>query len=252
MRARNRFYALLGLVIIGAMAFGFAGSSLSAQESTPNDAQSGGSFPVKITFVNAMTSLGSIDVYINGDEEGQRVAEGLEYGTVSDTFDGTAPGTIIVVKQNVNWGFDRYLFETLVPTEAGKNYIVTISDFLITPTEVDLTATEPGAARTRGVHAAAQAPSFDVYATPSGEAFSVGSLVPLISDLAYGRVTEGGPAMAGSYDLRLTATGTDTVALESPGVTVEAGQVYTFIIIGKPGSTEQPLTLLPVVFPAEQ
>jgi hypothetical protein len=238
---------LLGGLIAFALALGLAGPVV-AQEGTPDTSQTGGSFPVQITFVNAVTSLESIDVYINGDDSEQRVVEGLEYGTVSETFEGTAPGTIIVIKQNVNWGFDRYLFDTLVPTEAGKSYVVTISDFLIIPTEVDLSATEPGAARTRGVHAAAQAPSVDVYVTPAGEEFSVGNVVPLISDLAYGRVTDGGPTPAGSYDLRLTATGTDTVALESPGLTVEAGQVYTFIVIGKPGSTEQPLTILPVAF----
>jgi hypothetical protein len=203
-----------------------------------------------VTFVNALTSLGSVDVYINGDEQEQRVVEGLEYGTVSETFEGTAPGTVILIKQNVNWGFDRYIFDTIVPTEAGKSYVVAISDFFLIPTEVDLSATDPGAGRTRGVHAAAQAPSVDVYATPAGEEFSVGNLVPLISDLSYSRMTDGGSTPAGSYDLRLTATGTDTVALEQPGIAVEAGQVYTFVVIGKPGSTEQPLTILPVAFPA--
>jgi hypothetical protein len=219
----------------------------TAQESTP---PADGSFPVTIHFVNAVTSLGSIDVYINGDESEQRVLEGFEYGTVSDAFEGTAPATVIVIKQNVNWGVDRYLFNTIVPTEAGKTYVVTVSDFLIIPTEIDLSATGPDNARSRAVHAAAQAPAVDVFVTPAGETLSLGDHVPVITDLKYGGVTDGGPVPTGSYDVRLTATGTDTVALEEPSVTIDAGQVYTFVVIGKPGSTEQPLTLLQVALPA--
>jgi len=248
MHVSRRMRSLFGLFIAVAIGFGLMGGTIAAQEGTP--ATGDASFPISITFVNAVTALGSIDVYINGDNEDQRVVEGLEYGTASESFDGTAPGTIVVVKQNVNWGVDRYIFDTLVPTEPGKSYVVVISDFFIIPTEVDLSATGADSGRTRAVHGAAQAPSVDVYVTPAGQEFSVGNVVPLIVDLSYSRVTDGGLTPAGSYDLRMTATGTDTIALEQTGVDIEAGQVYTFVIIGKPGSTEQPLTLVPVVFPA--
>lgn len=250
MQISRRFRTLLGAFLVVALTLGIASTFVSAQEATPDDAAAE-SFPVSITFVNAMTSLGSVDVYINGDDSDQRVVEGLEYGTVSEAFNGTAPATGVVIKQNVNWGYDRYLFNTLVPTEAGKSYVVVISDFFIIPTEVDLSATGADAGRTRGVHAAAQAPAVDVYVTQAGAEFAIGNVVPLIVDLSYGNVTDGGLTPAGTYDLRLTATGTDTIALESPGLVVEAGQVYTLVIIGKPGSTEQPLTTLVVAMPAE-
>jgi hypothetical protein len=217
--------------------------TVAAQDGTPETASS---FPVNVTFVNGLTSLDAVDVYINGDDENQRVVEGLEYGTVSETFEGSAPATLVVIKQNVNLGFDRYIFDTLVPTEAGKSYVIVISDLLILPVELDLTATGDDTARSIGVHAAAQAPAVDIYVTPAGQEFSIGDVVPLITDLSYGNATTGGPAVPGSYDLRLTQTGTDTVALEQAGVEVEAGNSYVFAIIGKPGSTEQPLTVLSV------
>src|SRR5687768_15741090 len=87
------------------------GVAIAAQDSTPADQET---FPVNIRFLNAMTSLDAVDVYINGDESEQRVVEGLEYGTVSETFEGTAPVTGVLIKQNVNAGYDRYIFNTIV------------------------------------------------------------------------------------------------------------------------------------------
>ena len=197
-------------------------------------------------FVNAMTSLESVDVYVNGDEEEQRVVEGLEYGTVSEEFQGTAPGTVVVVKQNVNLGFDQYLFNTLIPTAAGNTYVIVISDFLISPVQLDTSATAGDGARTVGVHAASQAPAVDLYVTPAGEAFSIGDVVPLIAGLQYGYTTAGGPAATGSYDVRLTQSDSDALVLEQAGIAIDANLSYAFVLIGKPGSTEQPLTLISV------
>jgi hypothetical protein len=229
-------------MILGIMLAG--GASLAvAQEGTP---ETGESFPVNVTFLNAMTSLDAVDVYINGDEEDQRVVEGLEYGTTSEVFEGTAPATIVVIKQNVNLGFDRYLFDTVVPTQAGQNYLIVISDLLIIPTQLDPSGADRTSAHAQAVHAAAQAPAVDVYVTEAGTDFAIGDVVPIVTDMGYGFAGTGGAMPAGSYDVRLTQTGTDTVALEQDGVTVEAGKIYTFVLIGKPGSTEQPLTLVSV------
>ncbi len=240
----SRIGQLLAALLLAVAVLPMVGQGIAAQDSTP----AAESFPVSITFVNGMTSLGAVDVYINGDKEEQRVAEGLEYGTTSESFEGTAPGTVIVIKQNVNWGVDRYLFNTLVPTEAGGTYVVVISDFILIPVKMDLSAAGDNA-HSVGIHGAAQAPAVDIYVTPSGQEFSIGNVVPLITDLGYGFTTAGGPAVPGSYDLRLTQTGTDTIAVEQDGVEIEAGMSYVFVIIGKPGSTEQPLTVVTVAQP---
>src|SRR5215204_2632209 len=116
---------VLALMAMSALAIGMG--SVVAQDSTPPSDET---FPVNIRFLNAMTALDKVDVYINGDESDQRVVEGLEYGTVSDAYTGTAPVTGVVVKQNVT-GFDRYIFSTVVPTEAGKEYLVVITDLFL-------------------------------------------------------------------------------------------------------------------------
>src|SRR5689334_3821284 len=104
---RTRVLAIVAVLVLGAGFFA-AMPAAQAQESTP-----GNEFPVNIRFLNAMTSVGAIDVYINTDEQEGRVVEGLEYGVVSDAYQGTAPVSAVIVKQNVNNGFDRYLYQVV-------------------------------------------------------------------------------------------------------------------------------------------
>ncbi len=247
-KSRTLIVALM-IGLFGMSGFVGTGSTARAQDSTPADQQS---FPVNIRFINAMTSLNAIDVYINGDDSDQRVVEGLEYGTVSEVFEGTAPVTGVLIKQNVNAGFDRYIFDTIIPTEAGKEYLVVISDLIVIPSELDLSPLGPAEARVRAIHAAAQAPSLDFYVSEPGSNVAITDLVPIVSDVRYGQVTDGGEVQAGTWDVRGNAAGTDTVAIDATGITLEAGQVYALVILGTPGSTEQPLTLLPIGFPATE
>ena len=195
-------------------------------------------FPVTIRFFNAMTALDS----------------------VSDAFTGTAPVTSVLIKQNVNLRFDRYLYSNIIPTEAGKEYLVVISDLILIPTEFDQSPTGADAARVRAINASAQAPALDIYASASGEmaspvsvespVASPVSVEPIVSDLGLGGVTDGGEIPAGTYDVTATATGSDTVVIEANDIAIDAGQVYTVVIYGKPGDTDAPLSILPISVPA--
>lgn len=239
----QRWFALA--LLLGLSLAGFSGIA-NAQESTPADGQS---FPVQIRFLNAMTSLDAVDVYINGDDENQRVIDGLQYGTASEPYEGTAPVTAVVVKQNVKGGFDRYLYSTIVPTEAGKEYLVVISDLILIPTEFDTSRVGAGMARARLINAAPQAPALDVYASEAGAGIALTDLIPVVADIGYAGVTDGGELAAGAYDVVATETGTTTPAIEMQDVAFDAGQVYTMVVIGTPGSTEHPLTLVTVSAP---
>lgn len=234
---------LVALAAVMALGIGLLAtlSGAQAQDATP-----GTEFPVNIRFLNAMTSVDKIDVYINGSEQEQRVAEGLAYGVVSDVYTGTAPVTAVIVKQNVNNGFDRYLYQVVVPTEAGRDYLVVVSDLLVIPTVIDVSPLGADQARIRAINAAAQAPALDFYVTRASADKVAGDLAPVATNVRYGTATNAGEIQSGSIDITAKATGTDTVAVESSGVQVDAGQAYTYVVIGKPGSTETPLTILPV------
>jgi Domain of unknown function (DUF4397) len=237
--------SLVGTFLAFVMLLSIGAAVVHAQDATPES----DALPIKLIFVNAMTALDKVDVYLNGDESEQRIVEGLDYGTTSDEIEGTAPGSVVVVKQNVNWGVDRDIFNTMIPTQAGHTYVVVISDFFVIPVELDLSNPLIGDARSIGVHAAAEAPPVDVYATEASRRIPVGNLVPLLEDLQYGYSTAGGPVRTGTFDLRLMEAGTDTVVLEQDGITIESDTSYVFVIIGKPGSREQPLTVLSVSRP---
>ena len=233
---RARFLVIVTIVALG---FGFVATMPTAQA---QDSE----FPVNIRFLNAMTTVDKIDVYINSDEQEQRVAEGLEYGVVSEAYSGTAPVTAVIIKQNVNNGFDQYLYQIVVPTEAGKDYLVIVSDLLIIPTEMDLSPVDGDQARVRAVNASAQSPSLDFYVTRASEGTVIGDLSPVATDIRFGQATDVGEVPAGSFDVTANATGTDTMAAQSKGLAIDAGQSYTLVVIGKPGDTDTPMTIVAV------
>jgi hypothetical protein len=213
----------------------------SAQDASPTAAAPGGTFPVTARFVNAMTSVDTIDVDLNSDDN--RVVQGLKYGEVSDPVQLTAPASNIIVKQPRKRRFDLWLFNTVVATQAGQSYVITVSDLLVIPVQVDTSPLKSGEARGRLVHAAAQAPPVDVLANDKPTK---------IKDLGYGQASDTGEVPAATYDFKLVQSGaTTTTVVDVPGTALASGQSYVMVLIGKPGSTDQPLKVLSVATPAQ-
>ena len=111
---------------------------------------------------------------------------------------------------------------------------------------MDLSAIDGDQARVRAVNAAAQSPALDFYVTRASEGTVIGDLSPVVTDIRFGQATDAGEVPAGSYDVTANATGTDTMAVQSNGLAMDAGQSYTLVVIGKPGDTDTPLTIIPV------
>jgi len=213
--------------------------SAAAQDSTAT-AAAGQSFPVTARFINAMTSVDKIDIDLNSDDN--RVVQDLEYGKVSDPVEMTAPLSNVIVKEPRNNQYDLWLFDTVVSTQAGSSYIITVSDLFVIPVQVDTSPLGPVLARGRVVHAAAQAPAVDVLLNDKPSR---------ITNLKYGMASDTGEVPAGTYDVKLNQTGTTTTALDVPNTALDAGQSYVMVLIGKPGSTDQPLTTVTVATPVQ-
>jgi hypothetical protein len=81
-----------------------------------------------------------------------------------------------------------------------------------------------GKAHVRFVHASPDAPAVDIAVANGGPV--------LFSNIAFKATGDYLPVDAGTYDLEARLAGTDTVALSVPGVTLEAGNVYTVWAIG--------------------
>jgi hypothetical protein len=94
-----------------------------------------------------------------------------------------------------------------------------------------------GKAHVRFVHASPDAPAVDI-AVKGGPV--------LFSNVAFKQVGEYLPVDAGTYDLEVRVAGTDTIALEVPGLALQARTVYTVFATGLAGG-EPALTAVPSV-----
>jgi hypothetical protein len=92
-----------------------------------------------------------------------------------------------------------------------------------------------GKAHVRFVHASPDAPAVDI-AVKGGPV--------IFSNIAFKGVGDYTPVDAGTYDLEVRLAGTDTVALEVPGVNLTAQTVYTVFAMGLAGG-EPALTAVP-------
>jgi hypothetical protein len=94
-----------------------------------------------------------------------------------------------------------------------------------------------GKAHVRFVHASPDAPAVDI-AVKDGPV--------LFSNVAFKEVGDYLPVDAGTYDLEVRLAGTDTVALDVPGLSLADGTVYTVFAMGLAGG-EPALTAVPSV-----
>jgi len=89
--------------------------------------------------------------------------------------------------------------------------------------EDDLTAPATGKAHVRFVHLSPDAPAVDVAVTAGPVVFS---------NVAFRGYQGFTPLNAGTYNLEVRVAGTATVALPLPGITLEAGKIYTVFARG--------------------
>jgi hypothetical protein len=115
---------------------------------------------------------------------------------------------------------------------AGADYTVVALGLLdsIEPLVLmdDNSAPASGKAHVRFVHASPDAPAVDI-------AVKAGPV--LFSNVAFKEVGAYLPVDAGSYDLEVRIAGTDTVALEVPGLALADSTVYTVFAMGLAGGT---------------
>jgi hypothetical protein len=94
-----------------------------------------------------------------------------------------------------------------------------------------------GKAHVRFVHASPDAPAVDIVVKDGPTLFS---------NIAFKEVGDYLPVDAGTYDLQVKLAGTDTVALDVPGLALADGTVYTVFAMGLAGG-EPALTAVPSV-----
>jgi len=130
------------------------------------------------------------------------------------------------VKVNVA-GTSTTVINANLPVTGGVNYsvfavdaVASIGALVLTD---DLTTPATGKAHVRFVHLSPDAPAVDV-AVASGQV--------LFGDKSFKQYSAFTPVNAGTYDLEVRLAGTTTVVLPLPGITLQAGKIYTVFAKG--------------------
>ena len=224
-RSLGGFAALLALTI----AFTGMGSTL-AQDATPASGMGdcvtalgiGTEGDACIDVVHASPDAPAVDVYLDG----AKALENLAFGSFSGWV-AVPAGEHQVQVVPTGGGVASAVIDVEVTLEAGAAYQVAATGLVaaITPQvyQVDLSDVADGQSRIRVIHNSPDAPAVDI-AVKGGDV--------LISNLAFPAASDFLVVPAGAYDLEVRPTGTMDVALDLPGVTLEAGMVYDVFAIG--------------------
>lgn len=223
---------LLGLAALIAFSFVAGSSAAAAQDATPAMEDMGvcttalgigqeGDACVNI--IHASPDAPAVDVYVNGE----KVLENVEFGQFSGWLPLAAGDYQVQVTASGDMP-ENAVIDTPLTIEAGNAYHVaavgTLDSISVAVLQSNLSELQGDMARVRVIHASPDAPAVDV-AVAGGDV--------LIEDLAFGAASDYLEVPAASYDLEVRPTGTMDVALDLPGVELEAGVVYDILAIGQ-------------------
>ncbi len=189
----------------------------------------------RIRVVHASPDAPNVDVWVNGAV----AVSNLAFNDATDYIALPAGDYDIAVTPTGGTAADAVIEATLT-LAAGKDYTVAavgqVAEIEPLVLEDNNTAPAAGKAHIRVVHASPDAPAVDV---------AVAGGPVLIENLAFPAASDYLPVDAGTYDLDVRPTGTETVAIDINGFMAEDGTVYTVFATGLAGDGS--LGVLPLV-----
>lgn len=187
-----------------------------------------------VRVIHASPDAPAVDIWVNGEV----AISDLAFGEATDWIALPADSYDVAVAPAGADAADAVLEATL-DLEGGVNYNVAaigfLADISATIFTTDAEGVADGQARVQVVHLSPDTPGVDV---------AVAGGPVLIENLEFPNASGALDVDAGSYDLEVRPTGTEDVALDLPGVALEAGTVYDVLAIGS--LEEGTLTVLPL------
>jgi len=192
-----------------------------------------------VRVIHASPDAPAVDIWVNGSV----AVEGLEFGDATDWV-ALPAGSYDVAVAPAGADAADAVIEATLDLEGGVNYNVAAVGFL-----ADITATvfttdtadlAEGQARVQVVHASPDAPAVDI---------AVAGGPVLVADLSFPNASGALDVDSGTYDLEVRPAGTEDVALDLPGVALDAGTVYDILAIGS--LADGTLTVLPLTTAGE-
>ncbi len=176
-----------------------------------------------VRVLHASPDAPAVDVFVDGSE----AISDLAFDEITDYV--ALPGgdhNIQVFPASAD-GTGDPVIEADVTLNADTDYTIAAVGLLadIEPLVLvdDNAAPAAGEAKLRFVHASPDAPAVDIYADGAGV---------VVPNAAFKDASGYLGLAANTYNLEVRAAGTETVALDLPGITLEEGKVYTAFAVG--------------------
>jgi len=191
-----------------------------------------------VRLIHASPDAPAVDVYVNGSI----VVENLAFGAGTDFVALQAGDDREVQIVSTGNPIDDSILDNSIDLDEGKAYEIIVSnmvaDIETITKDVDLSAVPEGQTRLRLIHAAPDVDGIDMVVTDGPELFT---------GVDFKDVTDYQTIDAGTYDVQIKHG--DDVLIRVTDFTVEAGQVYDVIAIGR--SDDGSLTLVSFAAPTE-
>jgi LPXTG-motif cell wall-anchored protein len=191
----------------------------------------------RVRVVHASPDAPAVDVWVDGSV----AFSNAPFKGITD-YASLAPATYNV-QVTPTGATEPVVIDADLTLEANTDYTVVAVGLLAEIEPLVLvdnnSAPAAGKAHVRFVHASPDAPAVDIAVANGGPV--------LFSNVPFKGVGDYLPVDAGTYDLEVRVAGTETVALEVPGVALADGTVYTIFAMGLAGGGEPALTAVPSV-----
>ncbi|MGC9159128.1 MAG: DUF4397 domain-containing protein [Terracidiphilus sp.] len=210
-----------------------------------------------VKFIHASPGAPNVDVQIASTFAAQNTAYGDATMSYAQVNAGTnekvqvfAAGkdTTAVLSANATFTKNQY-YTILALNTPAKLQAVIENDDLTPPTSGDC--------KIRVVHGSPSAGAVDVYVTAPGVSLTdpKNPVTPVLTNFSFGTVTKYLEVPAGSYEVRVTATGDPSaVAIDtgSTGVPLMAGDIYTAVALDPNPSSTPPGTAFSLLLTQDQ
>lgn len=207
-----------------------AAASLTAACSDDDDNNIGPASEARVRVVHASPDAPAVDVLVDGAE----VLSDVPYLAASGYLAVPAGSRNLMVNAA---GSSTTVIDADVDLADGADYTVIASGVLgsIAPIvlEDDNSAPAAGNVRIRAIHGAPGAPAVDIYVTAPGA--DLAGETPALTGVEFGDVADYLEAPAGTYQVRITPAGSQTVVIDSGALTLGSGQVRTAIAVDAEG-----------------
>ena len=203
------------MVVAFAAAIGVLAVFSAASAQTANEA--------RIRVLHASPDAPAVDIFLDG----QKAVTNLAFDSITDYVNVPAGEHTVKVFAAPSDGNGTAVIDATVTLSASTDYTIAAVGKLseIAPLVLmdDNKAPAEGQAKLRFVHASPDAPAVDIFAEGAGV---------VVPNAAFKDASGYLNLAAGTYNLQVRAAGTETVALNLPGITLEKGNVYTAFAVG--------------------